>query len=192
MIKTFLDEQRALAVAHTLGLFITKKNDVYIVGNDKSEIYREYHMKFLEEDCIFYDLELFYTDEDDLLRISNDRIVDASNLELPYGITECSHIFEDCKHLRVPPKLPQTAIYCICTFAGCSSLEQAPEIPKGVVDCECMFDSCENLKYPPIIPNSVKDCSFMFEGCKNLRQKPIFPAEADVYCALDHTPFDCD
>ena len=61
MIREFKLEDEALALAQALGLFITKKNGVYVVGNNESEICEKYNMGFWKGDDIFYDTELFST-----------------------------------------------------------------------------------------------------------------------------------
>ena len=166
MIREFKLEDEALALAQTLGLFITKKNGVFIVGNDKSEICKRYNMGFWTEDDIFYDAELFSTLWH-TIRIRDESIVDARGMELPYGIKSCPGMFKGCYELKHPPV-----------------------IPKSVVNCSYMFEDCERLKYPPIIPESVVDAQFMFYMCKSLKQKPTFPPNTDCYEALLCTPFD--
>ena len=163
MVREFKSEDEALALAQTLGLFITKKNGVFIVGNNKSEICEKYNMDFWERDGIFYDAELFSTLWH-TIRIRDESIVDARAIELPYGIKSCCEMFLDCSRLKYPPV-----------------------IPKSAVDCHHMFDGCKSLKYPPTIPESVINCFGMFRKCLSLKQKPTFPPNADTMFALEST-----
>ena len=166
MVREFKSEDEALALAQTLGLFITKKNDVFIVGNNKSEICEKYNMGFWTEDDIFYDREVFDT-MGGVISIGDKSIVDARCIELPYGIKTCQFMFDGCYKLKYPPK-----------------------IPVSVVNCDSMFNDCKCLKYSPKIPEGVKDCYGMFIGCTSLKQKPTFPPNADTTDALGDTFWD--
>ena len=186
MIREFKLEEEALALAQTLGLFITKKNGVFIVGNDKSEICEKYNMGFWEEDCIFYDAEIF-----DFLGYIRDRsIIDARDLELPYGIKSCCEMFHGCSKLKYPPEIPKSVVNCSYMFEDCERLKYPPIIPEGVKDCTSMFRGCIHLKYPPTIPEGVMSCFDMFKWCLSLKQKPTFPSNADTMFALEDTFYD--
>lgn len=189
MIREFKLEDEALALAQALGLFITKKNGVYVVGNNESEICERYNMGFWGEDCIFYDAEIFDV-QCRVIKIRDQSIIDARGVELPYGIKSCHEMFHGCPRLKYPPEIPKSVVDCKSMFADCERLEYPPEIPKTVVDCCCMFYSCKSLKYPPVIPEGVKNCCGMFTGCTSLKQKPTFPPNADTTDALGDTFWD--
>ena len=193
MTKEFNREQQAKALAESLGLFITKCRGIYIVGNDRDEICKKYNMGYLGRDNIFYDKEIFVPDLTTgyiHLEIKDRKIVDASNIELPYGITNCSDMFRHCESLEIPPIIPDSVKKCMDMFMVCKSLKVAPIIPDSVEVCYEMFIGCNSLELPPKIPESVKDCEFMFLNCRSLKQKPIFPPNANTMFALDGTSFE--
>ena len=213
MIKEFKDEFQAKAIAESLGLIITKYRGVYTVSNSKEELLVKYNLAYYSKDGIFYDKEVFEIGESDYLCIKNKEIIDASSIELPYSIRDCSYMFWACTSLEIPPVIPKgvencTNMFygctslktppilpdgvreCIETFRNCTSLETPPIIPDGVQDCYSMFQQCTTLETPPSIPKSVEDCSYMFYGCTSLKKRPRFPKNGVTTGALWNTPFE--
>lgn len=193
MTKEINNEVNAIAISNTLGLHITKKNGIYIVGNDVGEICRRYNMGYCDDEEIFYDNDYFalITDHNqNIITIKDKYIVDASKLELPYRITDISFMFEGTSRLEIPPVLPNTVEYCDHTFDVCTRLKVAPKLHEGVLSCLEMFACCISLEIPPEIPESVVYCSKMFHGCKMLKKEPVFPINSITYRALDDTPFE--
>ena len=133
MIKEFANEAQAKALAESLGLFITKKNGVFIVGNTKEAICRKYNMGFWDEDEIFYDNRFFkvieYGENKGELRIRNQKIKDARNIELPYGIKYGGSLFSGCLKLKYPPKIPASMTDCGYMFRECVNLKEVPKFP---------------------------------------------------------------
>ena len=118
----------------------------------------------------------------------NGKIVDASDLRLPYTTlaNRCYYqIFKNCTSLTTPPSLPATKLTDYCyeeMFYGCSKLTTPPELPATTLTSGCyicMFFSCTNLTTPPSLP-AIKltgNCyEFMFYGCTNLTTPPSLPA----------------
>ena len=192
MIKEFNNELQAKALADSLGLFITKHKGVYIVSNNREEIYNSfrYNLGYYDEGDVFYDKELFKISDFLFLAIKNKNIVDASSIELPYGIKNCSQMFMYCASLKVPPIIPEGVMGCSSMFEGCTSLKEAPIIPKGVRYCSYMFRGCTSLETPPKIPESVEYCNHMFHDCISLKTSPHFPGNCDTIDALQGTPFE--
>ena len=188
MVREFKSEDEALALAQTLGLFITKKNGVFIVGNDKSEICKKYNMGFWEKDYIFYDREVFDT-MGGIIYIRDKSIVDARGIELPYGIKTCQFMFDGCYKLKYPSAIPVGVVNCESMFDGCKRLKYSPKIPEGVKNCYGMLKDCGSLKYPPTIPEGILYCNKMFLGCLSLKRKPVFPPNADTTKALDSVAY---
>ena len=90
----------------------------------------------------------------------NNKIVDASNLRLPYNTlaSGCYYeMFKGCTSLTTAPTLPATtlAIYCYqYMFQGCSSLTTAPELPATTLADSCyqyMFRDCTSLTTAPVL-----------------------------------------
>ena len=188
MIKEFKDELQAKAVADSLGLFITKYKGVYLVSNSKEEIPARYNLGYFQKEGVFYDKEVFKENWGFII-IREASLVDASSIELPYNIRDCSCMLWKCTSLKVPPIIPEGVKDCSYMFCGCTSLGTPPIIPEGVKNCSCMFESCISLEIPPNIPESVKDCTCIFSNCKSLKEPPHFPEDCDTYKALDGTPF---
>ena len=183
MIKEFKDGLQAKAIAESLGLFITKHKGVYIVSNNISEIVNswKYKLEYNSKENIFYDNRIFRFGSDGFLHIKDLNIIDASVIEIPYNLKNCSYIFFNCTSLKVPPKIPKGVINCYSMFWGCASLETPPEIPDGVTNCHSMFYGCP-LVTPPVIPESVTECSHMFNGCSALKTPPKLPRNLR-YCS---------
>ena len=213
MIKEFNNELQAKALADSLGLLMTKYRGVYLVGNSKGEMLAKYNIGFHSKENVFYDKELFEADASGFLVIKNKNIVDASLIELPYGIKNCVRMFMNCTSLVTPPILPNGVQECRYMFYNCTSLRKAPIVPEGVKVCSFMFENCvslstptnipesvESCRYmfsgctsletPPKIPESIKDCRGIFSGCESLKECPHFPEICDTYVALRGTPFD--
>ena len=115
---------------------------------------------------------------------NNKKIVDASNLRLPYTTLAnyCySSMFSGCTSLTTAPELPATALANNCyryMFDGCTSLTSAPALPATTLADYCyysMFQRCKSLTTAPALPATtlVIACyEFMFCGCKNLTTAP--------------------
>ena len=115
---------------------------------------------------------------------NNKKIVDASNLRLPYTTLAnyCySSMFNGCTSLTTAPELPATALANNCyryMFYGCTSLTSAPALPATTLADYCyysMFERCKSLTTAPALPATtlVIACyEFMFWGCKNLTTAP--------------------
>ena len=213
MIKEFNNETQAKAVADSLGLLMTKYRGVYIVSNSKEEMLAKYNLGYYSGDNIFYDKEVFKVYSRGFLATRDRNIVDASLLELPYDLKDCSYMFQGCIHLEIPPIIPKGVEYCSNMFKGCTSLKKAPTIPKGVKYCtnmfkdctslkeapiipegvlECLstFSGCTSLEIPPKIPEGVQDCSRIFRDCTSLKERPLFPRNCVTTGALLNTPFE--
>ena len=212
MIKEFNNELQAKAIADSLGLFITKYKGVYIISNSKEELLANYNLGYFQKEDVFYDKEVFVGNWNFIV-IRNASLVDASSIELPYGLTDCACVmwnctslkvppiipegvlscrdmFSGCISLRTPPLLPESVKNCAHMLSGCTSLKTPPIIPEGVLSCRAMFSGCTSLEEPPQIPGGVNDCSFMFQGCISLKSLPNFPENCYTMDALDDTPFE--
>ena len=189
MIREFNNELQAKAIADSLGLFITKYKGVYIVSTNEEELLANYGLGYYQEEDIFYDKEVFEIGEDDYLCIKNKEIIDASSIELPYSIRDCSYMFWACTSLKIPPIIPEEVKDCFSMFEGCASLVTPPILPDGVKDCSYMFNGCISLETPPKIPERVLNCQRMFRGCISLKSPPNFPENCCTIDALKDTPF---
>ena len=85
---------------------------------------------------------------------NNKKIVDASNLRLPYTTLAngCySFMFSDCSSLTTAPALPATSLENGCyqyMFCNCTSLTAAPALPATSLENGCyryMFSGCTSL-----------------------------------------------
>lgn len=190
MIKEFKDELQAKAIADSLGLLITKYRGVYTVSNSKEELLINYNLGYFPEEGIFYDKEVFEIGEDDYLCIKNKEIIDASSIELPYSIKDCSYMFWACISLEIPPIIPEGVKDCFSMFEGCTSIVTPPILPDGVQYCSYMFNGCISLETPPKIPEGVLNCQRMFRGCISLKSPPNFPENCCTIDALKGTPFE--
>ena len=119
---------------------------------------------------------------------NNKKIVDASNLRLPYTTlaSNCyEYMFYGCTSLTTVPELPATKLANYCyqyMFYGCTSLTTAPELPVTTLADYCysnMFNGCTSLTTTPELPattltsNCYRD---MFNGCTSLTTAPSLPA----------------
>ena len=112
MIKEFNNESQAKATADSLGLIITKYKGVYIVSNNKEEILANYGLGYNSGENVFYDKEIFGEDEEGYIIIRDKDIIDASSVELPYNIRDCSYMFWLCASLETPQK-SQKVLGCV-------------------------------------------------------------------------------
>ncbi len=125
----------------------------------------------------------------------NNKIVDASNLRLPYTTLASScyqYMFNGCTSLTTAPELPATTLadYCYHSmFNGCSSLTTAPELPATTLAYYCyfnMFSGCKSLTSAPALLSTTLAgyCyMYMFDGCSSLNTAPQLPATTLVeYC----------
>ena len=184
MIKEFNNESQTKAIADSLGLFMTKYKGVYIVSNSKEELLANYNLAYYSKEGIFYDRDIFEEDGFTYLVIRNKDIVDASLIELPYGLKSCATMFSGCTSLKVPPTIPVGIEDCSFLFENCTSLEIPPEIPKGVTNCNFMFTGCASLKVPPIISEGVTTCKSMLKGCISLATAPILPNSVEACVSM--------
>ena len=189
MIKEFNNEVQAKAIADSLGLFITKYKGVYLVSNSKEELLANYNLGYFQKEGVFYDKEVFKENMLGFIVIKDTTLVDASSIELPYGLKNCACMMLNCTSLKVPPVIPEGVKDCSYMFCECTSLETPPIIPEGVENCSCMFESCISLEIPPKIPESVKDCTCIFSNCKSLKEPPHFPENCYTIDTLKGTPF---
>ena len=119
---------------------------------------------------------------------NNNKIVDASNLKLPYTTLESNcynGMFRDCTSLTAAPALPATTLAINCynsMFRGCTSLTTAPTLPATTLASNCydsMFYGCTSLTTAPTLPATTlaNNCySYMFSGCTSLINAPELPA----------------
>ena len=119
---------------------------------------------------------------------NNKKIVDASNLRLPYttlAINCYNSMFRDCTSLTTAPTLPATTLASNCydsMFNGCTSITVAPELPTTTLAPSCynsMFFGCTSLTATPTLPATtlVDYCyNYMFSNCKSLTTAPELPA----------------
>ena len=148
MIKEFNNETQAIAIAESLGLFMTKHKEVYIVSNSKEEMLTKYNLGYNNEANVFYDKEVFEEDEDDYIVIRDRDIVDASLVKLPYGLTDCACMFSGCTSLEIPLIIPEGVKDCSFMFSGCISMKERPRFPKNcVTTCALLNTPFEGAKY---------------------------------------------
>ena len=120
---------------------------------------------------------------------NNKKIVDASNLRLPYTtLAESCYrsMFYGCTSLTTTPKLPATTLASNCyysMFYGCTSLTTAPTLPATTLASGCyyeMFRGCYNLTTVttelPATTLASGCYQYMFRGCTSLTTAPALPA----------------
>ena len=127
----------------------------------------------------------------------NKKIVDASNLRLPYTTLAyyCyQNMFYGCTSLTTAPTLPATFLEIGCyssTFSGCTSLTTAPELPATSLENYCyesMFQGCTSLTTAPALPvTTLENYCYrsMFQGCTSLTTAPALPATTLVSDCYD-------
>lgn len=110
---------------------------------------------------------------------------DVTNLLAFGGKTELTafycffRLFNNCKFLTAPPKLPATTLAPNCyqyMFVNCSNLAQAPALPATILTyaSQCyfgMFGNCTSLTTAPELPASKPGYGcyeYMFVGCTSL------------------------
>ena len=117
----------------------------------------------------------------------NNKIVDASNLRLPYTTlaSNCyDSMFSSCTSLTTAPELPATKLAgsCYSNMFGGTSLTTAPSLPVTTLVSHCytnMFQGCTSLTTAPKLPATTLDSncySSMFRGCTSLTTAPELPA----------------
>ena len=124
----------------------------------------------------------------------NYKIVDASNLRLPYTTlaTGCySGMFQDCG-LKSAPELPATTLAKSCysgMFYGCGNLTSAPELPATTLADFCyesMFWGCGKLTTAPSLPATTLagNCyQTMFYDCHELNSITVYADDISAsYC----------
>ena len=122
------------------------------------------------------------------LLYNNKKIIDASNLRLPYTTlaNNCYYnMFQKCTSLTTAPELPATTLanYCYSfMFQGCTSLTTAPTLPATTLAPYCyqsIFNGCTSLTTAPTLPATTlaNYCyNMMFYGCTSLTDAPSLPA----------------
>ena len=160
------------------------------VGGDIRTLsnYLDVNSETKPQEYMFYNL--FY---------NNKKIVDASNLKLPYTTLAyyCYYqMFSDCTSLTTAPELPVTTLASGCynsMFSGCTSLTSAPELPATTLANDCyhyMFSGCTSLTSAPELPATTLEgyCySSMFSGCTSLTTAPVLPSttlESSCYSSM--------
>lgn len=116
-------------------------------------------------------------------------IIEVSSNFLPskfLGEHSYTNMFENCKSLITPPKLPVEKMRNYGSyygmFKGCTSLKTAPELPATTLLHDCyysMFENCTSLVNAPELPATTlaPGCySDMFNGCTSLVNAPELPA----------------
>ena len=116
----------------------------------------------------------------------NNKIVDASNLKLPYTTLANScyrNMFTGCTSLTTAPTLPATTLANNCyqyMFYRCNSLTTAPELPATTLASNCyenMFWNCTSLTTAPELPaNTLASNCYqrMFNGCESLNEITVY------------------
>ena len=125
----------------------------------------------------------------------NKKIVDASNLRLPYTTLASScyqNMFYGCTGLTSTPSLPATTLVDYCyrgMFLGCASLTSTPTLPATTLANYCyavMFGGCASLTSTPTLPaTTLANYCYerMFSDCTSLTTTPSLPAtELASYC----------
>ena len=119
---------------------------------------------------------------------NNNKIVDASNLRLPYTTLAdyCyNSMFKSCSSLTTPPtELPATTLAKYCygvMFGGCSSLTTPPtELPATTLAYFCyerMFSDCTSLTTTPtLLATTLADYCYkdMFNSCSKLNSITVY------------------
>ena len=120
------------------------------------------------------------------LFVSNKKIIDASNLRLPYTTLASScygHMFYGCTSLTTAPTLPATTLANNCygqMFYDCTSLTTAPALPATTLASACysnMFFNCSKLTSAPELPaTTFADYCYhsMFKGCSSLNSITVY------------------
>ena len=133
----------------------------------------------------------------------NNKIVDASNLRLPYTTLEKScydGMFRGCSSLTTAPALPATKLAVSCysgMFSGCTSLTTAPTLPATTLVSYCyssMFGGCTSLTTAPELPATTlaSNCyHYMFNGCTSLTTAPVLPATTLGHSCYSSMFFGC-
>ena len=129
---------------------------------------------------------------------NNKKIVDASNLRLPYTTLKWScygGMFQGCTSLTTAPELPATTLgqYCYSSmFRYCSSLTSAPELPATTLASNCyygMFRYCSSLTSAPELPATTlaSNCYYsMFQGCTSLNSITVYAEDISASnCTTD-------
>ena len=133
----------------------------------------------------------------DLFR-SNQYIVDASNLKLPYTTLADGcyfRIFQSCTSLVNAPALPATTLAANCyhnAFNGCTSLVNVPELPATTLAVECyraLFYGCTSLLNVPELPAKVlvEGCyRDIFRNCSKLNNITVYANDISAtYCTTN-------
>lgn len=87
--------------------------------------------------------------------------------EIPQGVLTMNYTFSDCYKQTVSHVLPPTVKELLNTYAG-TKITVPPVIPSGVTRMSNMFYNCEMLTYGPDIPSSVYEALKCFSGCEKM------------------------
>lgn len=139
MLKEFNNETEAIALSRMLNLHVAKVGSVFMVGNNVDEICKRSGFSYFKPQDVFYDPNIFVEEETQarfkriVLALKDKSIVDASSLELPYGITNINRMFQNCEKMEYAPIIPASVRMASHTFLNCKSLKQLPEMPEAAV-----------------------------------------------------------
>ncbi|MGP1459108.1 MAG: leucine-rich repeat protein [Treponema sp.] len=100
--------------------------------------------------------------------------------EIPDGVKDIEHCFEDCTGLSKAPKLPSSIEKMERCFFKCTSLTEAPVIPAEVESIDAVFTDCTSLTKAPAIPSKVKTMRSTFSHCTNLATAPVIPEQVEA------------
>ena len=125
---------------------------------------------------------------------SNNYIVDASNLRLPYTTIAdfCYYgMFSSCTSLTTAPtELPATTLASYCysnMFSNCTSLTTAPTLPAITLASSCyaaMFYMCSKLTSAPTLPSTTLAVSCydsMFNYCSKLNNITVYADDISAF-----------
>lgn len=193
MLKYLDTETEALSLANMLNLYITKKEDKFIVSNDIAAIVKAtgleciYHdrgsLHFSNTDSnlrkhskfVFYDPNVWRVLNyfDGTLSLLDTSIVDGSTVEIPYGITDANKMFSGCAFMEIAPDVPDGVIKAQQMFADCANLIVTPKLPNSLYDVSGMFRGCSALEKIDNIPSSIRVSKAMFKSCHKLPESEL-------------------
>ncbi len=93
--------------------------------------------------------------------------------QIPYGVTDCSSAFRDCRELKEPPKFPSSVVCLNHALDGCVSLRKPPLIAGTILYFDGIFKGCVALELPAVLPLDGKPEEYedsIYEGCTTLER----------------------
>ena len=99
-------------------------------------------------------------------------VIQGLNLD---GVTNMSHIFEDCESLEVCRSIPDSVTNLAFAFNGCANFNFNVQIGNGVTNMHSTFLDCGNLNQNIQIPNSVTSMGHIFYNCYSFNQNIQIP-----------------